>query len=359
MNPHSIESSPKTHNPHQTKKMNPTHPQSCQRALALAFGLAAALTPAVTAAETNTKAILELTGGRQVKAVWNQTADGGQKVMTYDSKADAIKELPVPAGSAPLLTQDGKSVVISTGKAPAERKVVMYDLEAGKATEFPAGPGNNLLAVWQDPKTKRTWIYVNDAGDKGESWDAPAGPIHRFPTDKPAERELFWDRTSSHIYLMFSADGTRACFEPSWANIGQLKLAFTADGKVDADKSEYKTYGGGCFPSMAPDNSYRVFRLEGDHKSISMCDADGANPRQIDVTGALTAEQKAAGRNTWLTRWSLDPQFITLVAPAGDDAKVCLGKLDEGATKFEGWARISAPDAKQCWQSHVWIAPKK
>jgi hypothetical protein len=123
--------------------------------------------------------------------------------MYYDSKADTIKELPIPVGSAPIFTHDGKSVFVSTGKAPAERKVVMYDLEAGKATEFPAGPGNHLLAVWEDPKTKRTWIYVNDCGDKGESWDAPSGPVHRFPADKPAERELFWDRTSSHFYLTF------------------------------------------------------------------------------------------------------------------------------------------------------------
>ena len=233
----------------------------------------------------------------------------------------------------------------------------MCDTQTKKATELAKGPGNNLLAVWTDPKTKRIWVYVNDSGDKGENWDVPAGKIYRFPVDKPAERELFWERTPSHIYLMFSADGTHACFEPSWGNIGQLKLAFDGKGKVDQDKSEYKSYGGGCFPSMAPDNSFRVFRLEGDHKAISTCDADGANPRPVDVTGALTAEQKTKGRNVWLTRWSTDPRFITLVSPAGDDAQIHMGRLDAGATKFEAWVRVSAEKGPQCWQSHAWIEP--
>lgn len=329
-------------------------------ALAASLWLGVTLSPGLAAAETsNVKQLLEMTGGRRVKAVWNQGPQQSMKVMLLDTKAGNIQELPMPGGSAPLLTQDGRWVVISTGKAPNERKVVVYDIESKKTIEPPAGPGNNLLAVWTDPKTKRTWVYVNDSGDKGEGWDVPAGKIYRFPVDKPAERELFWERTSSHIYLMFSADGTRACFEPSWGNIGQLKLAFDGKGKVDQDKSEYKPYGGGCFPSMAPDNSYRVFRLEGDHKAISMCDADGANPRPVDVTGCLTAEQKTKGRNTWITRWSTDPRYITLVAPAGDDAQIHMGRLDEGATKFEAWVRVSAEKGSQCWQSHAWIEPAR
>jgi len=329
-------------------------------ALAVGLWLGAALSPGLAAAETSSEKqqLLELTGGRRVKAVWNQD----QKVKFFDTKDGVTRDLPLgnqANACAPLISADGTKVFNSNGKAPADRVVMMYDTETNKVTELAKGPGNNLLTVWTDPKTRKIWLYVNDSGDKGEGWNVPAGKIHRFSVDKPAERELFWERTSSHIYLMFSADGTRACFEPGWGNIGQLKLAFDGKGNVDQDKSEYKSFGGGCFPSMAPDNSYRVFRLEGDHKEISVCDADGANPRKVDVTGALTAEQKAKGRNTWLTRWSTDPRFITLVAPAGDDAQIHMGRLDEGATKFEAWARVSAEKGPQCWQSHAWIEQKR
>lgn len=306
---------------------------------------------------TNTKKeLLAMTGGRRVKVVWLQGPENAGKLYLFDTKDGFIREIPF-AGSAPLLTQDGRRVLASVGPAGSPRDVMMYDTEAKKATKLCRGKHNSLLAVWFDPKTKKDWVYVNDNGDNKESWDKPSGKIYRFPIDKPEARELFWDRTSSHMYLMFSADGTRACFEPSWANIGQLKLEFDAQGKVDQEKSTFKTFGGGCFPSMAPDNSYRLFRLDGDHRSITMCDADNANQRKVEITGMLTEAQKS--RNCWLTRWSQDPSYITLIAPAGGDAQIWMGKLDEGATKFEKWVRVSPAKGPQCWQSHSWVEPKK
>jgi len=302
------------------------------------------------------KELLDLTGGRRVKVVWNQgKEEKDMKLFIFDTKDGIIREVPF-AGSAPLITVDGRRVFASLGKA-ADRAVKMYDTETRKVTELAKGLGNNLLAVWTDPKTKKDWVYVNDSGDKGESWQQPAGKIYRFPVDKPDQREIFWDRTSSHFYLMFSADGKRACLEPSWSNIGQLKLEFDAQGKIDQEKSTYKQFGGGCFPSMAPDNSYRLFRLEGDHRAISMCDADNANPRKIDVTGPLTLAKKSG--NTWLTRWSTDPRYMTLVAPAGNEAQIWMGRFDENVTKFETWVRVSPEKGLQCWQSQAWVEPKK
>ncbi len=165
------------------------------------------------------KQLLELTGGKRVKVAWNQgSGETDMKLKLFDTQDEEIRELP-SAGSAPLLTLDGGRLFVSAGKAP-DRSVLMYDTQSRKSTTLATGLGNNLLAVWTDPKTHRDWVYVNDSGDKHEQWNVPAGKIYRFPADKPAERELFWDRTSSHIYLMFAADGTRACFEPSWSNIG-------------------------------------------------------------------------------------------------------------------------------------------
>jgi len=302
------------------------------------------------------KELLEITEGRRVKIAWNQGTEAAMNVHLLDTKDGVIQKLDF-GGTAPIWTLDGKQIIVAVGKAK-ERKIVSYEPDTKKLTELvKPGPSNHVLAVWTDPKTKRTWVYVNDSGDNNESWDKPAGAIHRFPIDKPEERELFWDRTSSHIYLMFSEDGTRACFEPSWANIGQLKLAFTADGKVDQDKSEYKTFGGGCFPSMAPDNSYRLFRLDGDHHSITMHDADGGNSRKIAVSDIPGVKDK--GKNIWLTRWSTDPRFMTQVAPAGAQARIWMGRFDEEFTKIEKWVAVSQDGGPQAWQSQAWIEPKK
>lgn len=325
-------------------------------ALVVSLWLGAPL-PGLSADEPKdvTQQLLGLTGGRRVKVAWNQGSEQKQTLHYFDTKDGVVRALPF-AGSAPLLTQDGLKVLASTADVP-ERSVMMYDTETKKATKLCTGPGNNLLAVWQDPKTKRDWVYINDSGDKKEAWSAPAGKIYRFPIDKPEARELFWDRTSSHFYLMFSADGARACFEPSWSNIGQLSLAFDEQGKVNQDKSKYKSYGGGCFPSMAPDNSYRLFRLDGDHRSITMCDADGANPRKINLLGMLPEAQKIR-RDVWLTRWSTHPRYLTLIAPGGKEAAVWIGRFDEKFTKVEAWVRVSPEKGPQCWQSHAWVDPK-
>ena len=281
----------------------------------------------------------------------------------YDSKDDTITTLPLKKEtgptdmeerSAPLLTADGRYVLTSVG-AKENRKVMMYDTEKKTVKTLTTGLGNYLIAVWTDPKTKKTWAYVNGTKDKGEAWNvAGGGPIYRFPLDNPKARELFWDRTSSHFFLMFSADGTRACFEPNWGNIGQLKLAFTAAGKVDQDKSVYKQFGGGCFPGFAPDNSYRLFRLEGDHRGVTMCDADNANPRRIVTTDAIFGNGA-----TWLTKWSTNPRYLTCMAPDSDHAMIWLGRFDEGFTKIEKWVRVSETNAPKCWLSHAWIEPEK
>lgn len=327
--------------------------------LALVAGLALGAAPeggsAADAPADVQKQLLELTGGRRVKVTWNQGAQSGLKLWLFDTKDGELREVPF-AGSAPLLTADGRWVFASAGKAPGERRVKAYNTDSRKVVEFPVGPTNNLLAVWQEPKGGRTWVYVNDSGDRNENWDVPAGKIWRFPADKPAARELFWDRTRSHIYLMFSADGTRACFEPNWSNIGQLSIAYDAKGQVDQDKSDYKQCGGGCFPGLAPDNSYRLFRLDGDHHAITMHDADGANPRKIAVSDMPGVREK--GRNVWLTSWSKDPRYLTLVAPAGNDAAIWMGRFDEGCTKVEAWVRVTAP-GPQCWQSQAWVEPGK
>ena len=302
--------------------------------------------PAMAADDTKEQ-LLALTGGKRIKVVWAQ----GDKIQYFDSKEGKIEELPFPEMSQPLLTTDGLKVLCSAG-GHDDRKVLMYDTETKELTTLTTGKYSGLMTVWRDPGTGRDWVYVNDAGSDGRNWDQTWGAMYRFPIDDPGEKELFWDRTSTHLYFMLSADGTRACFEPNWSNIGQLNLEYDANGKIDQDRSVYKTVGGGCFPGLAPDNSYRMFRLDGAHKSIHMTDADGENPRTIDMTGMPGVGD--AGRTVWLTRWSTHPRYITLMGPDSDEARIWVGRFDEEFTKIEEWVRV-VEDGPKCWQSHAWI----
>ena len=326
----------------------------CETVLRLAAGvmLGAAAAGPVAAADGPgevKKQLMELTGGRRARVAWNQN----EKIRFVDTKDGVIKDLPLP-GSQPLFTSDGRKILASGGKV-GDRYLMEYDVESGRSTKVVSGAESNLLTVWRDVKARRDWVYVNDSGFKEQAWDAPCGSLWRFPLDKPAAKEMCWDRTSTHFYLMFSADGTRACFEPSWSNIGQLTVVYDAKGKIDQDKCQYKAMGGGCFPGLAPDNSYRMFRLDGDHKAITMTDADGANSRQVKVAEMPGVGDK--GKNVWLTRWSTDARFLTLMGPDGDDAKVWMGRFDEGFTKIESWVQV-VPEGPKCWQSHAWIEPK-
>ncbi len=305
------------------------------------------LVPCHAFAASTKDQLLKMTGGKRTKVVWNQN----DKIRYYDTNEDKIEDLPFPGVSQPLLTTDGLKVLCSVG-GQDDRKLMMYDTETKELTTLTTGKYSGLLTVWRDPKTGRDWVYVNDAGSDGRNWDQPWGGMYRFPIDKPEEKELCWNRTTTHIYFMLSADGTRACFEPNWANIGQLDIEYDSDGKIDQEKSVYKTIGGGCFPGISPDNSYRMFRLDGGHKAINVTDADGKNPRTIDVTGMPGVGD--AGKQVWLTRWSTHPRYITLMGPDSDQARIWVGRFDEKFTKIEEWVRV-VDDGSKCWQSHAWI----
>ena len=314
--------------------------------------------------ENRKKELLELTGGRQVKVTWWQ--DG--KVKYYDTNTDVVKVLPFAGNEnkSLLLTSDGKYIVTSVGPAFSHRQIMAYDTETGKVIASPVGPENNLMAVWTDPETGKVWIYVNSNGDKKESWKAMAGPVYRFPLGEPEKRELFWDRTRSHLYLSFSADGSRACFQPGWGNIGELKIAKKPDGQTDQDNSGYKKYGGGCFPSIAPDNSYRMFILHGSHREIMMYDEGGANPREIPVDGMLKNPHSRRGgaRSVWLTHWSTDARYLTLMGPEHDSelhgvSQIFIGLFDDKFTEVEKWVQVSDFKDGKCRRSHAWVAPTK
>lgn len=312
------------------------------------------------------KQLLEMTGGRRVKVVWGQQAKNNRAVYKYfDTKEGVIRELPFDTRSGDVvfgqiwLTPNGRRVVALTVKPDGERTLVMYDTESKKVTKLADGPDCYPVAIWNDPKTKIDWVYVNDCAAEGprkRGWDAGRDKLYRFPLDKPEARELFWDRTTSHEFLSFSADGTHACFAPVFSNIGDMTYAFDAAGKVDQDNSKFKTAGHGCFSGMIADNSYRLFHLEGAHKAIMMYDAGGANARKIDITGMPGVGEK--GLPAWLTRASTNPRYITIMAPCNNDSQIWVGRFDEGFTKIEKWVKVSG-DAIGCQKSHSWVEPER
>ena len=344
-----------------TRSLKRKYPGAPLSALAAILWLGAALFAGSATAQTKSvkQQLLDLTGGRRVKVVWVQgTSDTNHvssPIKLFDTKVGTVQELPF-TGIQPWLTPDGTRVIAVAG-TEMDRKLMMYDTESRKVTTLGTGPHSYPLAVWRDPRTKRDWVYVNATDAGGEfkrDWSDGQDKMFRFPIDKPEARELFWDRTKSSEFFMLSADGTHACFAPTFSNIGQMTYAFDAKGKVDQGKCIFKPVGHGCFPGIAPDNSYRLFHLEGDHKAIAMYDANGANPRKIAINTMPGVGEK--GLPAWLTRWSTDPRFLTLMAPCNADSRIWMGRFDAKFTKVEAWVQVE-PNGPGCGKSHAWVEP--
>ena len=260
----------------------------------------------------------------------------------------------MPSGSAPLISRDGRRVFVSAGKAPDERTgrdVRHREQEGHRIGQGPGQQPAGRLAGSRRPS--RTGSTSTTPGTRARTGIVPAGTIHRFPVDKPEARELFWDRTSSHVYLMFSADGTRACFDPSWGNIGQLKLAFTRGRQ------------GGSGEIRIQEVRRRLLPIDGAGQLLPPVPAGWRPPRDHDARRGRRQSSgrsrcprcpgvKDKGRNTWLTRWSTHPRYITLVAPGRQRRPDLDRALRRGLHQDRG---VGAGDAEgpQCWQSqHGW-----
>lgn len=306
------------------------------------------------------KQLLDLTGGRRVKVVWshrtnsrwdplNPFRDSTDVISIFDSDEGVARKLPI-SGGTPRLTPDGARVLaMDECVNRTERMLVMCDTDGRNERVLSIGPDNFLLSIWRDPKTGRDWVYVNGCASQGS--ESPK--VFRFPIDKPEARELVWDRTTSDIYFMLSADGTRASFATKPGHMGQLTLVPNATGGIDQDKSTFLELGGGCHPGISPDNSYRNFQLIGTHQQMKMWDADGTHERLITINDMPGMNnERVVG-----PRWSTDPRFFTLKGPEEGKPNIWMGRFDEKFTKVEAWVKVSSDDSSV--RSHAWVEPGK
>jgi hypothetical protein len=342
---------------HMTESIQRRRTGGAWSALTTGLCLAATLSSAQAndGAKSTKDQLLELTGGRRVKVVWAQNAQDANHtnspIKLFDTKDGVIRELPF-TGIQACLTPDGTRVLAVTGPK-TDRVLKMYNTDSGAVTDLATGPHTFPLFIWRDPKTGREWVYVNAIGAGGEfqrGWEAGQDTLYRLPLDRPSERELVWDRTTISEFFMLSADGTRACLSPTFFNIGQMAFAFDREGRIDPEASTFKPLGRGCFPGIAPDNSYRLFILTGNHRAITMFDADGANRREINVSNMPGVD----GRQVWLTRWSTHPRYLTLMGPDSNEARIWMGRFNEDYTEVEAWVQVNS-DGPKAWKSHAWV----
>ena len=307
--------------------------------------------------------------GAQTRVVWVQ--DAGETACVYSERPtlrlmgldtdDGKGERAILPGiarySRPLITDDGT-------------RVMFGDLDK-KTVNIVSWDGSGLRTVlenakfedvWTDPKDGTDWFYATVPEKRGEQ---TVDVIRRYRLDNPKVSELVWDKMPI-FQFMVSGDGRAASGGSEGGN--------TPQGILTLPNGDFHARAGGCWPSMAPDNSLRSWVFTGNHRSINFAvttDRSGKGytyPVDFDKAPGLTLTRC---QELYHPRWTNNIRFLTATAPLSDwsykaEAKIpnavaekveiYLGKFTEDMKGLERWVKVTDNNRGDYWPN-AWIKP--
>ena len=243
----------------------------------------------------------------------------------------------------PLITPDGDQIVFSNRKA---RKIyaVGWDgsrprllKESGCASE-----------VWRDPKTGKTWVYYQ------ENPNDYTTPVSRFPIDEPSKVEPVWSSSTVQALPSFqlSRDGRMAATTFPWPSSGVAELPDVA----------WRKHRDGCWPAMAPDDSYLSWTFDGPHRNLFLTRA-GEESWTVNISNAPGVR----GYEVYHPRWSNDVRYMVMTGPyttgpkaiklwdGADGVEIYLGKFGTDFRSIESWLKVTNSRVGEFFPD-VWIA---
>ncbi len=234
----------------------------------------------------------------------------------------------------PMITPDGDQVVFTR---IATREVFVADWASGETRSLGAGYG---AAVWRDPTSGHTWVYIADNGL--EEWDRHhASALDRVRLDQPNQRKRVWDRATFTIdNVQLSADGRRASAQFPHPRAGYMELP----------NRSWTPLSRGCWTSMAPDNSYLAWVFDGPHRNVMIHDTVNDDAWRVAINTAPWIE----GYEVYHPRWSNDRRFFTLTGPytrgrmgqnlitrGGTDVEVMIGRFSDNVRTVTDWFQVT------------------
>ncbi len=244
----------------------------------------------------------------------------------------------------PLITPSGKRVIFSNRQ---ENNIYIVNWDGSGLQRL----GNGFaVGVWQDPSNGVEWIY---AGSWLTNTDA-LFPIQRAPIDQPDRVETVWNRTLVHPdNFQLSADGRRACGNLPWPICGIAELP----------EGDWKKYGDGCWPALAPENAGLFWIFDGAHRNLTLFRTDTDKRWTINISHAPGIESF----EVYHPRWSNRARFMVMTGPykqgsgdnrirgGGPEVEVHLGRFDERFGSIERWVRVTRNNRADFFPD-VWIA---
>ena len=286
--------------------------------------------------------------GQPFRLVWAQ--DHGNQLdvygvasqcilMKYDSTVGEEEVLLDRLGSYgnPMLSPDGDWVVFSDRMTNQIFKVPFAGGEAqAVATGFAA-------ELWRDPANGADTVFV--ATEPVGYLGLPAwGSIGRVPLHgEQTEAKPFWTgRGTMANNFQLSADGKVASGQFPWP-IG---------GVAVIENQRWFPLDRGCWPSLAPDNSYLFWQFDGSHRNVVLQDPISRKQWTVNLSGAPGLN----GREVYHPRWSNHPQYFVYTGPyqegsggnriryGGKGVEVYLGTFAEDFSSMASVRKITTND---------------
>ncbi|MCX6992768.1 MAG: hypothetical protein NT011_06450 [Kiritimatiellaeota bacterium] len=290
------------------------------------------------------------------RVVWCQDAGNGSdagaesdhlRLMGFDTE-DGRGERAILSKlsnyAKPLLTPRGDRVVFSNRQ---EQKIYVVNWDGSGLCPVTDG---FALAVWEDPQNSNVWVYAGTAVTNSTAMCR----IRRHLLAQPAVSKLVWDKTPVDIdNFQLSADGHRSSGQFPWPICGILELPNGAATKL----------GDGCWPSLAPDNSYRFWFFDGAHRNLTLFDHATGRRWVVNINRA----PGIGGFEVYHPRWSSHPRFMAMTGPytvgdrdnrihgGGAGVEIYIGRFSPDFQKIEQWARVTH-NTNADFFPDVWIA---
>jgi Concanavalin A-like lectin/glucanases superfamily len=244
----------------------------------------------------------------------------------------------------PLITPDGEHIVFSNLQNHTIY-VVKWD---GSGRRILKTPGS-ASEVWRDPHTGKTWVYYQ------ESHSDFSRPVRRFPIDDPKKVETVWSSSIIQALPSFqlSRDGKMAASTFPWPSSGVAELPNVA----------WRKHRDGCWPAMAPDDSYLSWTFDGPHRNLFMTRAGEKESWKINISNAPGVNDF----EVYHPRWSNDVRYMVMTGPytagnkkiklwdGADDVEIYLGKFNKEFRDMEAWFRLTTSRTGEFFPD-VWIA---
>ncbi len=276
---------------------------------------------------------------------------------TEDGKGERALLPTLARYGKPLITADGTRVLYGD-RGDNTVYIVNWDGTGHR----PVVKNAYFEDVWTDPRDGVEWIYARVTEKRGDK-EIPV--IRRFRLDKPEVSELIWDKMPIHMFTV-AGDGRAASGGGDGGNSPQ--------GMLTLPNGTFTARAGGCWPSIAPDASHRMWVFTGNHRSAHMFfptnrtgNAYGETVLFHPVPGLKLVGQEEVHR----IRWSNDVRFLVVSGPfvewayraevkipnhVAEKIEVYVGKFSDDLKTVERWVPVTANKRGDYW-ADVWVKP--